>query len=131
MGVYDKVNNENANVNTTNELTDKDSDCIGALNSLPQVIPLHLLNGVIAGVLLHHEPLQDALLPLEVASVDDSLFSKSSEKHDGGEGEHSDSLGKVLVLQLDNGDASSFCIIVNILQLLQDSITLFAVCVRI
>ena len=108
-------------------LTDKHSDGIRALNCLPQLLPLELFNGVIAWILLDHQPLQNALLSLEVSSVDHGLLAEGSEEDNGRQGEDTDSLGELLVLQLDDGNSSRLGVVINILQLLQDSLALLTV----
>ena len=125
-------------------LTHEDSHSVGTLYDLPEVVSLHLLDGVIAGVLLDHQPLQDALLLLQVPGVhhgllscgrqvrgrghgdtgdqngshddhEDSLLTKVLEEDDRGHRVHPNCLGKCLVLKLDNRDPGSVCIIVNVL----------------
>jgi hypothetical protein len=58
------------------QLTDKDSDGIRVLDGGPELLSLHLLDGLVVGILLDEEPLQDAVLPLQVARVDGRLLSK-------------------------------------------------------
>ncbi len=63
-----------------NLLTDEDGDSIGLLDDAPEFVSVDLLNGLVAGVLLDEEPLQDAVLSLHVASIDRRLFPKVSDK---------------------------------------------------
>ena len=108
-------------------LTHKDSNRIRALHDVPQALSLQLFDGVVAGVLLHHQPLQDALLPLQVSRVHDRLFAKVLEEHDGRQGEHPNTFGKSLVLQLNDGDPCSVSVVVDVLKLLEDAVALLAV----
>ena len=112
-------------------LTDKDCDSVGALHDIPQVFSFQLLDGVVAGVLLHHQPLQDALLPLEVPSVNDSLVAEVLEEDNCRKREDANTFGKSLVLQLDDGDPSGVGVVVDVLELLEHSVTLLAVGVRV
>jgi hypothetical protein len=57
-------------------LTDEDGDSIGLLDDAPEVVALDLLDGLVAGVLLDQQPLQDAVLSLHVASIDSRLLTK-------------------------------------------------------
>ena len=108
-------------------LTDKDCDSVGALHDISQVFSFQLLDGVVAGVLLHHQPLQDALLPLEVPSVNDSLVAEILEEDNCRKREDANTFGKSLVLQLDNGNPSGVGVVVDVLELLEHSVTLLAV----
>ena len=112
-------------------LTDKDCDSVGALHDISQVFSFQLLDGVVAGVLLHHQPLQDALLPLEVPSVNDSLVAEVLEEDNCRKREDANTFGKSLVLQLDDGNPSGVGVVVDVLELLEHSVTLLAVGVRV
>ena len=86
------------------KLTNKHSYRLSVLDSPPQSLAFLALNGLIAGVFLDNEPLEDGLFVLEVAGVDDGLVAKVAEDDNGRMGEYPDTLGQLSVLQFHDRD---------------------------
>ena len=91
------------------------------------VVILKLLDDVRVGIFLDQEPIEDALLVLQVAGVDDGLQLAVAEEDDGRKRKDAHLAGKFLIVDLDEIHATALGLVVDVLQLGQHRVALLAV----
>ena len=91
------------------------------------VVIIELFDDIRVGVLLDEEPVEDALLVLQVAGVDDRLEFAVPEEDNGRKSEDAHLAGEFLVVDLDEIDAAAFSLVVDVLQFSQHGVALLAI----
>ena len=95
------------------------------------VVIIELFDDIRVGVLLDEEPVEDALLVLQVAGVDDRIEFAVPEEDDGRQGEDAHLPRELFVVDFHEIHAAAFRLVVDVLQLFQHRPALFAVVVAV